>query len=629
MPPLTIIDVEPNNVLLFPRHHSSAASLSASLRLVNSSDGQVAFKVKATNTTDYSIKPSAGSIRKGDSKEVIISRKHDEATKPFPERSKDRFLIQGAAVVTEEQKLLLHAADRGKQAGKQKFWEGIEKAVMQEKQLDVGWLPEDAQAESAPAGQEQPPHNGNGDKGKASGKGSEDIDAILGKLSKPGAKIGKPSATGGPMPQGAGGSDDPEEPGPGSPPPEEAAATAPAPAAQRVPVQLAERTKVKEDMVLRGHSRPVTFVGFDPTGAYLFTCGKDKLVIAWSVSDGQNARQYEGHEGAVWACSVSGDSRLLLSCGADALVILWEVATAAMVTQVRLPGVVRAVEWAPGLAGQRFVTSSNKFKDKPAAISLWALGLQQGPETPCKMFSIEEPILPSTATQVAWAGPTADKLCSVHDNGEVHFWDAATGALISRLQAHKGPCSMIYFPMDRRLMASCGRQDMQVKLWDLSETAGDAEEPAGCEEGGEQPPPKSSGSGTFRARLLQTYTSDRPLNAVAVRPGLRYEQATLRNPGIAVDCAVGGGQDARDVALVGSTSDAQFEPQLLKLGDPTSSFGDDAVDMLPGEADVEGAKGRRGGHFGPIHTLAFSLDAALIASGSEDGNVRVREVQVG
>eukprot|EP00971_Amphidinium_carterae_P286790 5693859-Amphidinium_carterae.1 len=33
------------------------------------------------------------------------------------------------------------------------------------------------------------------------------------------------------------------------------------------------------------------------------------------------------------------------------------------------------------------------------------------------------------------------------------------------------------------------------------------------------------GSGTFcEAKLLQSYKSDRPLNAIAIRPGLRYEQ---------------------------------------------------------------------------------------------------------
>lgn len=374
---------------------------------------------------------------------------------------------------------------------------------------------------------------------------------------------------------------------------------------------------------MRGHSRPVTFVLFGPGGKSLFTCGKDKLVIAWSVPEGERLVQYEGHQGAVWGCSVSGDGRFMLSCGADNMVILWDVACAQQVTKVQLPGVARYVEWAPGLGQQRFVACSNKFMGHAAAVSMWRFGYGWGLgglgwEPPTQLFSIEEPTLPSAALQVAWTGPAGDKLCSVHDSGEVLFWDSSSGILAGKLDVHKGPVSQVAFPMDRRLMASCGRNDMEVKLWDLMNEIHD-DEPAGCEEGSEQPPKRQV------ATLLQSFTSDRPLNCVALRPTLVREEAfawvgavlgglepTRRH---CCDALAGGGQDARDVALVGAGADGQFEPQLLRLGAGENFHA----------VELDDRRGRRG-HFGPIHTVALSLCGTLCASGSEDGNVRLREL---
>merc|ERR1719210_1530943 len=83
------------------------------------------------------------------------------------------------------------------------------------------------------------------------------------------------------------------------------------------------------------------------------------------------------------------------------------------------------------------------------------------------------------------------------------------------------------------------------------------------------------------------------------------------------DCLAGGGQDAREVALVGAGTDDQFDPLTLRM----QEGGELEVCSMHGS---EGHKG--GGHFGPIHALAFSIEATWCVSGSEDGNVRVREL---
>merc|ERR1712137_184078 len=277
------------------------------------------------------------------------------------------------------------------------------------------------------------------------------------------------------------------------------------------------------------------------------------------------------------------------------MVLLWVVETAQQLAEVQLSGVARSVDWAPRtdpMQQRCFVACSSSFKDRPAAVVFYEAGLSC---QPLCLLKIEEPILPSAATQVALVSPTGHQICSVHVSGEIIFWHAATGAMLERLAAHEGPVSQVAFSGDRNLMASCGRLAMEVKIWDVS---------------------------SGRATLLKSYICDRPLNAVALRPTLEQheftpcEDASCRP--LCVDCVVGGGQDARDVALIGAGSDDQFEPFPLRFDEA----GTLVRHVMPGSEDARG----RGGHFGPINALTLSADGAICVSGSEDGNVRLREL---
>lgn len=626
MPALSLLQVQPDTRLEFP---SNAAGSMAKLRLSNVSSGLVAFKVKSTAPKTYVIKPSSGSVRKGEQAEIQIMRRppdeqDGDGSKPgeaagAKKGRPDRFLVQAAVVDTDEKKLLLHAAHRGKGQGAAKFWDGVPKDVLEEQQLEAFLGNGTSTADLEPVeSSSAPPSKGSKDKGsrdkgaKGGGKdkgasagyptnqgvpSNDEIDQVIGKMSLPGrANISNNADHGGrPPPPGFG------------PPPAEGSADAGSGSAAAEepsrPQQLKKRQaqRYKEDIVLQKHSRPVTFVALDPTGKLAFSCGKDKLVFCWSCPDGEFIRQYEGHRGAVWACSVTIDGVLLLTCGADALVLLWDVASARRLTEVQLSGVARCVEWSPDAARadqlRHFVACANSFgKSAPAALTFWSVD-EHATGEPQQIVKVEEPVLPSSATQVAWAGQRSDAVCSVHTSGEILFWQKGTGTLLGRLEAHQGPVSQVAFARDRSLMASCGRVDMQVKLWDLSVSSSAG--PASC---------------------LHVYQGDRPLNAIAVRPSLdrAHISAAAASAGTACDVLVGGGQDAREVALVGAGTDDQFEPVPLMLSSGTlTSFNPEGSDSQS-----------RGGHFGPIHTMTFTLDGAICLSGAEDGNVRIRDLLV-
>lgn len=632
MPPLTLLSATPEAQLEFPTATSGGLS-SAKLRLTNVSASLVAYKVKSTATKLFVIRPSAGSIRKGDSIEVQIARKPIEGSEDGAGKTSkrgDRFLVQAAVVESEDQKLLLHAAHRGKAAGATKFWDSVSKETVEEQQLEavvvegeggaaaaaavvaaavVAKAPAKAKAAAKAANTQPgvPPSNPPAGLGPTAALGmpsNEDVDVILGKISLPGRS----------NPLCAGPVTCPEVMGQAPAP---AAAPMAAPSLFDVQVnrdalnlKKKDVTKRKEDVVLQKHSRPVTHVAVDPAGNVLYTCGKDKLIFAWSLPDGTFLREYVGHRGAVWCCSVSADGMFFLSCGADNMVLLWEAQTGRQIAELQMSGVARFIEWAPAGSSRnssnptrRCVTCSNSFKDKPAAVAILefpaACFKGNGSEaSPRAILSIEEPRLPSGATQVAFAGAEGMALCSVHPSGEVLFWHSGSGSLLGRVQVQEGPVSMVAFPHDRTLMATCGRKDLTVKIWDLS-------------------------NGPGQLQLIQQFVCDRPLNAVAVRPSLSRAEVAAALSGTsngACDVLIGGGQDARDVALVGAGNDDQFEPLPLRLFDG----GNLVVWGAPGAEECRGKGG--GGHFGPIHTLAMTPDAALCVSAAEDGNVRLREL---
>jgi len=327
--------------------------------------------------------------------------------------------------------------------------------------------------------------------------------------------------------------------------------------------------------MLHAHERPVTWITWNRDGNLLFTCGKDKKVCVWSFPDGECLGSYTGHNGAVWACSVTVDSSWLVTGAADQNVIVWEARTSKELARTELPGVCRFVEWASSgsTAGERFATIHNKFGSNPPAITLFGfdgVAIEQ-------QFRIEG--LPGPSTQVRWGRDDA-LLASAHESGELIFWRADTGAEVRRLQAHEAPLSKIDFSSDRLLVATAST-DMKVKVWDLGEDGSDA-------------------------KLLYEAETDRPLNAVALGPLTR---ADVRGPGGVrpglCSVIVGGGQDIRDVAM-SSTSSDQFGTLLFKVGDSN----------LQGDGQLKG-------HFGPIHSLAFTADGSATASGSEDGCVRL------
>jgi len=362
----------------------------------------------------------------------------------------------------------------------------------------------------------------------------------------------------------------------------------PVSAAAKAAAYTAARSKNAEEKeitkTLHGHERPVTFITWNKECNLLFTCGKDKIVCVYSFPEGEQLGVYHGHCGAVWSCSVTQDSRWLVTCGADRLVIVWEARTSRELARVELPGVVKSCEWASIGKGEgvnqseRFVTCNNRFGAHPPALTVWSFDGEKIEE------KLKITTLPAVCNQVRWARGD-HLLASAHENGELVFWRADNGQEVKKLQAHNANMLRFDFSLDKEIVATCS-VDKSVKVWDL-------------------------GKGS-EWKLLYEHKTDRPLNAVAL--GSLTRAQVVGAPGKRpTTCAViaAGGQDARDVAKTGGGDTEQFGTLMFKLG---------LEDPLPAGLQADGVTK---GHFGPVHTLDFSSDGKAIASGAEDGVVRI------
>ena len=58
-------------------------------------------------------------------------------------------------------------------------------------------------------------------------------------------------------------------------------------------------------LLLKGHSRPLTYVKYNREGDLLFTCSKDYKTCLWYGDTGERVGTYNGQAGTVWTCDVT------------------------------------------------------------------------------------------------------------------------------------------------------------------------------------------------------------------------------------------------------------------------------------------------------------------------------------
>ncbi|MCS7225380.1 MAG: serine/threonine protein kinase [Gloeomargarita sp. SKYB31] len=165
---------------------------------------------------------------------------------------------------------------------------------------------------------------------------------------------------------------------------------------------------------LTGHTHWVKAICFSPDSRYLFSCGRDGLVLCWSLNSPGYPRQLQwggGHAGGLHALALSPDGRFLAAAGEDRVIKIWQ-----------LPG------------------------DKPVR----TLG---------NLFNKHGGTIDALAMR-----PDGLVLASASEDQTVKLWQVDNGALLTTLSGHASHVRGVTFTPDGRLVVSAS-WDNSVKVW--------------------------------------------------------------------------------------------------------------------------------------------------------------------
>ena len=213
---------------------------------------------------------------------------------------------------------------------------------------------------------------------------------------------------------------------------------------------------------------PVNAIAFSPDGSLIAAAMSDMTVGLWQVAGGAEVHRLSGHENIVTDVEFSADGETLASSSADSTVRLWDVDSGAAlhVLEAHIDYVFK-LSFSPD--GARLASSSAAIGisegDRTAAhntIQLWDVAngeniLTIPPEGVGFVRDVE--FSPDGATIAA-------STYSSGQGGMAVIYDAATGAELLRLYAHRDVIANLEFSPDGALLATASR-DQSVKIWDI------------------------------------------------------------------------------------------------------------------------------------------------------------------
>jgi WD40 repeat protein/uncharacterized caspase-like protein len=367
---------------------------------------------------------------------------------------------------------------------------------------------------------------------------------------------------------------------------------------------------------------PGSTVAFHPDSRMLLAVSSNGDIKRWNVATGIPMGSVRGASGFTNALAYSADGRMLAGGGYDRAVRIWNAVNNTLArTLTKRSDAMHSVAFSPNsrslVVGQYFISGTN-------AVSVWDLVSGEPPQAaPGEQSSAYDAIFSANGRQLASggldnsivlrdlaaarvlrvieAGGPVDHLSASRDGkvlasvGRDQFvsvWDADSGRLARRIDAHP----MIVFDAalspDGRTLASAGR-DYMVKLWDVA-------------------------SGSLRR------TVEHRTEALAFSPDGRT---------VAL-----GGMDNSIALLNSATGQVQQLPDGHDKFVTNLAFNADGKTLASASRDwtvklwdVEGVRlrGTLKGHTNDVQGLAFSPDGRLLATSSWDTTVKLWELPTG
>ncbi|ETO15151.1 eukaryotic translation initiation factor 3 39 kDa subunit [Reticulomyxa filosa] len=345
-----------------------------------------------------------------------------------------------------------------------------------------------------------------------------------------------------------------------------------------------------------GHNKPISQLKLNRDGDLLFVSSlgaggaTEPLLTVWDPLSGEWLGSFEGHSGAVTDLDVDLKSQYLISSSNDSTVKIWDVNNGKALYTFNFTAQCRTVSWSSDM--RFFVTATRPFGGKGAQIHIGENPILEGAdkvdEGDSKETERDAKSMKATidfnentgvqSTRVLWS-PLDEQVFTCCTDGTIRVFDVTKQKEIksvvfdpkfsekSKLADEISPSLTDMKYVNNHSAVIISSRNKEAKVFDIE-----------------------------KWDVIRTYSTDRPLNTVAVHPTANV-------------VALGGGQQAQQAAL--SDREGLYECLFHHL------IFEERIGLIPCvEKEV----------FSPLNAMSFSPDGNIFALGYEQGQVCVYQM---